>query len=112
MSGGASHGRIWLETFANVLGRRIMAVGSGDSSARGAALLAVAAATGKTARALAAEWTTPGRPIDPEPGIAARYESQYAIFRELYPATRHLMHRLTDMDRTSETTAKVSPSDR
>lgn len=112
MSGGASHGRIWLETFANVLGRRIMAVGSGDSSARGAALLAVAAATGKTAWALAAEWTTPGRPIDPEPGIAARYESQYAIFRELYPATRHLMHRLTDMDRTSETTAKVSPSDR
>jgi xylulokinase len=100
VSGGASHGRIWLRTLANVLGRRIAAVGTGDASARGAALLAVAAATGRDARALAAAWAPPGAPIDPEPDAVARYESHYAIFRELYPATRHLMHRLTDLERT------------
>jgi sugar (pentulose or hexulose) kinase len=99
VSGGASHGRIWLRTLANVLGRRVME-GTGDASARGAALLAVAAATGRDPRALAAAWAAPGRPIDPEPQSVARYEPHYAIFRELYPATRHLMHRLTDLERT------------
>jgi xylulokinase len=107
VSGGASHGRIWLGTLASVLGRRITAAGTGDASARGAALLAVAAATGRDPRALAATWAPPGRPIDPEPKAVARYESQYAIFRELYPATRHLMHRLTDLDRPGEATSEV-----
>ena len=108
VSGGASHGRIWLQTFANVLGRPITAVGASDSSARGAALLAVAAATGRDAQALAAEWAPPGRTIDPEPRAVARYQSQYAIFHELYPATRHLMHRLCNLDRSSESTSGVS----
>ena len=112
VSGGASHGRIWLQTFANVLGRPITAVGAGDSSARGAALLAVAAATGRDAQVLAAEWAPPGRTIDPEPGPIARYQSQYAIFRELYPATRHLMHRLGDLDRSGEPASGVSQAPR
>ena len=112
VSGGASHGRIWLKTFANVLGRAITAVGSGNSSARGAALLAVAAATGREPRDLAVEWAPSGRPVNPEPGPVARYESQYAIFRELYPATRHLMHRLTDLDRSGESTSGVSGAPR
>jgi xylulokinase len=107
VSGGASHGRIWLRTFANVLGRPITAVGAGDSSARGAALLAVAAATGKEPRALAAAWAPPGRTIDPEPAPVARYQAQYAIFRELYPATRHLMHRLTGLDRGGDAANEV-----
>jgi xylulokinase len=108
VSGGASHGRIWLRTFANVLGRPVTAVSTGDSSARGAALLAVAAATGRAPQALAADWAEPSWSIDPEPGLVARYEAQYAIFRELYPATRHLMHRLTDLDRNSDWTTDVS----
>ena len=110
VSGGASHGRIWLRTLASVLGRRITAAGTGDASARGAALLAVAAVTGRDPRALAAAWAPPGLPIDPEPEPVARYESQYAIFRELYPATRHLMHRVTALDRTSAATSDVSQS--
>jgi xylulokinase len=110
VSGGASHGRIWLRTFASVLGRPITAVGTGDSSARGAALLAVAAVTGKAPQALAADWAEPCWPIDPEPGLIARYEAQYAIFRELYPATRHLMHRLANLDRAAEATTDITRS--
>jgi xylulokinase len=68
----------------------------------------MAAATGRDPRALASEWAAPHCPIDPEPGTVARYESQYSIFRELYPATRDLMHRLTDLDRTGEDTSDVS----
>jgi xylulokinase len=108
VSGGASHARIWLRTIANVLGRRITEAGSGDASARGAALLAVAATTGQDPRALAAAWAAPGSPIDPEGETMARYEAQYAIFRELYPTTRHLMHRLADLDRTGEATSDLS----
>jgi xylulokinase len=108
VSGGASHAPIWLGTLANVLGRRITAAGTGDASARGAALLAVAAVTGQDPRALPAAWAAPGRPVDPEPGFPARYEAQYAIFRDLYPATRHLMHRLTELDRTSAATSDFS----
>jgi xylulokinase len=108
VSGGASHGRIWLRTLASVLGRAITEAGAGDASARGAALLALAAATGEDPRALAGAWAAPGSPIAPEPGPAARYEAQYAVFRELYPATRHLMHRLTDLDRSKAATGDLS----
>ncbi len=102
VGGGGSHGRIWLRTLANALGRRVTAVSTRDASARGAALLAMAAITGSDPRRLAAAWVDPGRPIDPEPEVVARYQAQYAIFRELYPTTRHLMHRLADLDRTEE----------
>jgi xylulokinase len=108
LSGGAGQARIWRRTLASVLGRRITAAGTGDASARGAALLALAALTGQDARALAAAWAPPGSPIDPEPESVARYEAQYAIFRELYPATRHLMHRLTALERSGEATTDVS----
>jgi xylulokinase len=111
VSGGASHGRVWLRTLASVLGRQITAAGAGDSSARGAALLAVAAVTGKDPRALAASWAGPRWPIDPEPEPVARYEAQYAIFRELYPATRHLMRQLTDLDRAGAAMSGVSQTD-
>lgn len=108
VSGGGGRGQIWLKTFANVLGRRITAVGAGDSSACGAALLALAAATGRDARTLAAAWAPPGQPIDPEPGAIARYEAHYAVFRDLYPATRHLMHRLSELDRSGARTRDVN----
>ena len=110
VSGGASLGRIWLRTFANVLGRQITAVGAGNSSARGAALLALAAATGQDARALAEAWAPPGRRIDPEPGPVTRYEAQYMIYRGLYPATRELMHRLGELDRDGGDPFEVRPS--
>ena len=99
VSGGGSHGRIWISTLADVLGRPIAAVGTRDASARGAALLAMAAVTGRAPQALAADWAGPGVVIEPDPAAVPRYNAQYAIFREVYPATRHLMHRLADLDR-------------
>jgi xylulokinase len=99
VSGGGSHGRIWLRTLADVLGRPLTAVQTRNASARGAALLAVAAATGSDPQAVAAACADPGVSVDPEPETASRYEAQYAVFREIYPATRHLMHRLADLDR-------------
>lgn len=99
VTGGGSQGRIWLRTLADVLGRPVTAVGVRDASARGAALLAMAAITDQAPRALAADWAAPGVVIEPEPAAVLRYEAQYGIFRELYPTTRHLMHRLAELDR-------------
>ena len=103
VSGGGSHGRIWLRTLTDVLGRPLTAVQTRNASARGAALLAVSAATGSDPRDVATAWADPGVPVDPEPETALRYEAQYAIFREVYPVTRHLMHRLADLDRAADT---------
>ena len=83
----------------------------GDVVACGASLFAVASPTGQNPLALAAAWAVPGSPIDPEGETAMRYEAQYAIFRELYPITRHLMHRLADLDRAGEATHDVSTTD-
>jgi xylulokinase len=109
VSGGGSHGRIWLRTLADVLNRPITAVGTADASARGAALLAMAAVTDNDPRALAAAWSAPGVPIEPEPKAVSRLEAQYAIFRELYPVTRHLMHRLADLDRPGVGSNEIEP---
>jgi xylulokinase len=99
VSGGGSRGRIWLRTLADALGRPITAVRTRNVSARGAALLAIAALSGRDPRQLAAAWADPGVPIEPEPAAASRYEAHYATFCELYPMTRHLMHRLADLNR-------------
>jgi xylulokinase len=104
VTGGGSHGRIWLRTLADVLGRPITVVGARDASARGAAVLAMAAITGQAPQTLAADWAGPGRVIEPEPATVRRYDAQYRIFRELYPVTRHLMHRLADLGRTDAST--------
>jgi hypothetical protein len=47
--------------------------------------------------------------IEPEPKAVSRLEAQYAIFRELYPVTRHLMHRLADLDRPGVGSNEIEP---
>ncbi|MER7009427.1 FGGY-family carbohydrate kinase [Dactylosporangium sp. NPDC000555] len=41
------------------------------------------------------EWTTWAGVTEPDPANHDVYERAYAIYRELYPATRHLVHALT-----------------
>ena len=40
------------------------------------------------------DWAKIAREIKPEPGNRALYEDLYATWRELYPATRDVVHRL------------------
>ena len=35
--------------------------------------------------------------IEPRPALRPRYDALYGVYRELYPATRDLVHRLGDI---------------
>ena len=52
------------------------------------------ALTGEDTADLARAWARSGEEIQPEPANVALYRSRYEVYRELYPATRDLMHRL------------------
>ena len=56
--------------------------------------MAMQALTGENVASIASAWARCGEEIAPEPSNVALYESRYRIFRDLYPATQTLMHRL------------------
>ncbi|MCB9946746.1 MAG: xylulokinase [Rhodospirillaceae bacterium] len=94
VAGGGARSALWLRVLADVLGRPLRPVARSDASARGAAVLAMQALTGQDTADVARAWARSGAEIAPEPANVALYESRYRIFRDLYPATQALMHRL------------------
>lgn len=94
VAGGGARSALWLHVLADVLGRPVRPVTRSDASARGAAALAMQALTGENVASIASAWARCGEEIAPEPSNVALYESRYRIFRDLYPATQTLMHRL------------------
>lgn len=94
VAGGGARSGLWLRVLADVLGRPVRPVAGSDASARGAAALAMQAMTGAGITAIAKAWTDCGDEIAPDPANVALYDSRYRIFRDLYPATQTLMHRL------------------
>lgn len=89
-AGGGTTSHLWPQIVTDVTGltQEIAQVTIGASY--GAARIA-ARATGATHTA---EWNPPATRIEPETRASALYEERYALYRELYPATREIMHRL------------------
>jgi xylulokinase len=98
VSGGGASSDLWLRIIADVLDRPVRVVGTAESAAHGAALLAAtgAGAFGSVAEATAAAVAV-GDPIEPSADAAA-YSELYPIYRELYPALRNSFGRLTELD--------------
>ncbi len=94
VAGGGARSAFWLRVLADVLGRPVRTVSRTDASARGAAILAMHAVTGESLTGIASAWAERGAEIRPDPSTVALYDARYRIFRDLYPATRSLMHRL------------------
>lgn len=94
VAGGGARSELWLRVLADILGRPVRPVSGSDASARGAAALAMQAALDTDITKIATAWAQCGDEVMPEPANVALYESRYQIFRDLYPATRTLMHRL------------------
>jgi xylulokinase len=95
--GGGTKSATWMQIFADVLGlpQEIPAttVGASYGDAFMAALAAGLVGDWGDIRT----WVHTERVVEPDPAATARYEAPYAIFRELYPATRDLQHRLADL---------------
>ncbi|MCH8992290.1 MAG: xylulokinase, partial [Acidobacteria bacterium] len=106
-SGGGARSDVWVRIITDILDRPVRVVGTAESAAHGAAILA---ATGDDAFASVAEASqaavTVGDVIEPT-SDAAVYEDVYAIYRNLYPKLGGSFRDLGVIDAVSP---RVSPS--
>ena len=98
VSGGGAASAVWMQILADVLGSPVRSVGTSESAAHGAAVLA---ATGAglfpSVRAATDVAVTVGEPV--EPGSDARvYDEEAAVYRGLYPALRRSFAELAALD--------------
>jgi len=89
--GGGAKSPLWQKIIANVLNMKvdILEVEEGPSLG-GAMLAAVAAGEFKTVEEVAAKVVKIKKTVEPDAEMTARYEKQYQVFKELYPACKPL----------------------
>ena len=95
--GGGAASNLWRRIMADVSGKTVRRSQTVEASSLGAAICA-AVATGWFRRIREAAEAMSGAissEIEPEPARAARYAELLGIYRELYPQTREICHRLS-----------------
>jgi xylulokinase len=98
VSGGGAASALWLQIIADVLDRPVRVVGTAESAAHGAAILAATGAGGFGSVAEACDAVVEVGPEVAPGGDAARYGEMYQLFQELYPVLRTSFHRLSRID--------------
>jgi xylulokinase len=94
-TGGGARSRLWLELQADVYGIPVVRTAADEGPAYGAALLAgVAAGTFASVDDACARVTLAPEVVEPDPSRSAVYAGMHALYRELYPATAAIAHRL------------------
>lgn len=93
--GGGAKSRTWLQLKADIFARPVSSLNVSEAACLGAAMLAGAAAgeypsLEEATQALVRVTET----FEPRPAETARYEEMYALYQELYPTLRDLVHRL------------------
>lgn len=98
VSGGGASSDLWLRIIADVIGLPVRVVGTAESAAHGAAILAAvgAGAFGSVAEACGAAVEI-GDVTEPGPDTVI-YDETYAVYRDLYPALRESFQRLSGLD--------------
>ncbi len=96
--GGAAKSDVWMQLKADVLGRPVTVLETTEAAALGVALLGARAA-GRIESALdaAKQFARTGRRFEPHAERSSVYNERLGIYRELYPATRSIMHRIGDL---------------
>jgi xylulokinase len=93
--GGATRNKFWMQNKADVLGRPLEIPDVEEASPLGAAILAgIGVGLFRDEEDAYARVSRPGTTYHPDPERAAKYERWFAIYRDLYPATRELSHRI------------------
>jgi xylulokinase len=95
VSGATAASPMWNQIKADVTGFRVAVPRVHETATLGAAVLAALGidAFGDTRQAMTAMCQVIAR-LSPRPELRARYDELYAVYRELYPATATLVHRL------------------
>ena len=99
--GGAAKSPVWMQIAADILGAPVAITTVTEGAALGAALLG-AKASGQldsTAEmdAIVQDAAQIERVIEPRPEHVRAYDARFAIYRDLYPQTRELSHRLFEL---------------
>jgi xylulokinase len=95
---GGSRSALWMQIAADVTGRRVQVVAGEAASALGVAFVAGIGA------GLFREWheierfVTRGAVYERQPGVHARYDTGFAIYRDLYPRLQPLFAELGRLD--------------
>ena len=98
VSGGGASSDLWLRIIADVIGLPVRVVGTAESAAHGAAILAATGAGVFDSVAEACDVAVELGEIT-EPGSdTAVYNALYPVYRDLYPALRDSFHRLSALD--------------
>jgi xylulokinase len=98
VSGGGASSDLWLRIIADVIGLPVRIVGTAESAAHGAAMLAAVGAGAFDSVAKACEAAVELGEIT-EPGAdAGIYTDVYGVYRDLYPVLREPFHRLAGLD--------------
>jgi len=93
--GGGARSDLWLQLKADITGIPVVAPVVTDAACWGAALLAgYGAGCFKSVATAALEGARLRRRFEPDPRSTACYDERYALYRELYPSLRELLHRL------------------
>jgi xylulokinase len=93
--GGGLRSPIWAQAVSDVTGRPQLVPEEAIGASYGDALLA---AIGVGLVSPGTDWAKIAREIKPNPGHRALYQDLYATWRELYPATKDVVHRLGATD--------------
>ncbi|MBN1857595.1 xylulokinase [Candidatus Bipolaricaulota bacterium] len=96
ISGGGARSSCWRQILSDVLGRELVLVNTLEGAAYGTALLAGVGAGiwASVDEACSATIKVKGR-IEPERESTGRYEQVFSLYKELYPALRHISHELS-----------------
>jgi xylulokinase len=89
--GGGLRSPIWAQAVSDITGRPQLVPEQAIGASYGDALMA---AIGVGLVAPETDWAKIEREITPNPAHRARYDELYELWRELYPVTRDLVHRL------------------
>ncbi|SEH76669.1 xylulokinase [Mycolicibacterium rutilum] len=93
--GGGLRSPIWTQAVSDITGRSQLIPEQAIGASYGDALLA---GIGAGLVPPSTDWAKIAREVKPDPANRALYDELYAVWSELYPATRPQVHRLTSMD--------------
>lgn len=95
--GGGSRSPVWCQIIADVMQRPVSVVREPESTCLGAGMLAAAAVGLHDSIQSAAEAMSGlATRFEPDPVTSAQYDPLYAVYRDIYPATRDLFARLAE----------------
>lgn len=96
--GGAAKSPLWMQLKADMLGRPVAVLETTEAASLGVALLgARAAGLVDSVGEASARFAKTGRTFEPDPKRSDVYRERLAIYRDLYPTTRPLMHRIASL---------------